>query len=417
MTVTVTGIGNDKGTNTTRTYKINNATFTVTESDQSYVYNGSAQGAAISVSGLKGGQTATIKYGTTSGNYNLNSAPQITNVVDSKTIYWQVTAPNHTAQTGSYTLTITKATPGVPVLTKGTGNYNGSTTYYAKAANASKCVTPSNLAQPAGIIYYGASKGSTSNSITAGTAANLVSMGRKDVGTTTIYAFFRPTDTDNYNDSAQTASTTVVVSNGTLTVTATPYSAVYDGAAHAGITSISAKNQSNAAVTPKYTYSTSESGTYSSTIPTVQNVTSGTRIYWKATLTGYNDASGSVVAKVTNATITVSAPDQTYTYNESKQGVAISVTTIGNQTATIKYGTKEGTYNLTSAPQITNVVESKTIYYQVTAPNHTTETGSYELTITEKAISIPSPTGITKTYDGKTYYATFPTTTGASITK
>ena len=418
ITVTVTGIGNYKGTNATRTYKINNASFTVSESDQSYVYNGSAQGAAISVSGLKGGQTATIKYGTTSGTYNLNSAPQITNVVDSKTIYWQVTAPNHTTQTGSYTLTITKATPGVPVLTKGTGYYNGSTTYYAKAANASKCVTPSNLAQPAGTIYYGASKGSTSNSIPAGTAANLTSMGRKDVGTTTIYAFFRPTDTDNYNDSAQTASTTVVVSNGTLTVTATPYSAVYDGAAHAGITSISAKNQSGTAVTPKYTYSASESGTYSSTIPTVQNVTSGTRIYWKATLTGYNDASGSVVAKVTNASFTVKEPDQSYVYNGSAQGKAITVSDLkGGQTATIKYGTTEGTYNLTSAPQITNVAESKTIYWQVTAPNHTSQTGSYTLTITEKAISIPSPTGITKTYDGKTYYATFSTTTGASITK
>ena len=418
ITVTVTGIGNYKGTNATRTYKINNASFTVSESDQSYVYNGSAQGAAISVSGLKGGQTATIKYGTTSGTYNLNSAPQITNVVDSKTIYWQVTAPNHTTQTGSYTLTITKATPGVPVLTKGTGYYNGSTTYYAKAANASKCVTPSNLAQPAGTIYYGASKGSTSNSIPAGTAANLTSMGRKDVGTTTIYAFFRPTDTDNYNDSAQTASTTVVVSNGTLTVTATPYSAVYDGAAHAGITSISAKNQSGTAVTPKYTYSASESGTYSSTIPTVQNVTSGTRIYWKATLTGYNDASGSVVAKVTNASFTVKEPDQTYIYNTKPQGKAITVSDLkGGQTATIKYGTTEGTYNLTSAPQITNVAESKTIYWQVTAPNHTTETGNYKLTITEKPISITAPTGITKTYDGKTYYATFPAVTGATITK
>ena len=403
ITVTVTGIGNYKGTNATRTYKINNASFTVSESDQSYVYNGSAQGAAISVSGLKGGQTATIKYGTTSGTYNLTSAPQITNVNDSKTIYWQVTAPNHATQTGSYTLTITKATPGVPVLTKGTGNYNGSTTYYAKAANASKCVTPNTLAQPAGTIYYGASKGSTSNSITAGTAANLTSMGRKEVGTTTIYAFFRPTDTDNYNDSAQTASTTVVVSNGTLTVTATPYSAVYDGAAHAGITSISAKNQSNDAVKPTYTYSTSESGTYSSTIPTVQNVTSGTTIYWKATLTGYNDASGSVVAKVTNASFTVKEPDQSYVYNGSAQGKAITVSDLkGGQTATIKYGTTEGTYNSTSAPQITNVAESTTIYWQVTAPNHTSQTGSYKLTIT-KADPTFALQGDTKVYHNTAY--------------
>ena len=88
ITVTVTGTGNYTGSKTA-TYQITAASFTVSEPDQSYVYNGAAQGAAITVSNLKGGQTATIKYRTTSsGDYNLNTAPQITNVADSKTIYW-----------------------------------------------------------------------------------------------------------------------------------------------------------------------------------------------------------------------------------------------------------------------------------------------------------------------------------------
>ena len=70
---------------------------------------------------------------------------------------------------------------------------------------------------------------------------------------------------------------TLEVTAGTLTVTATPYNATYDGSSHNGITSISAKNQENTAVSPTYTYST-DGTNYSSTMPTVQNVTSGTTI-------------------------------------------------------------------------------------------------------------------------------------------
>ena len=427
ITVTVTGIGNYKGTNATRTYQITSASFTVKESDQSYVYNGSAQGAAISVSDLKGGQTATIKYGTKSGIYDLTSAPQITNVKDSKTIYWQVTAPNHTTKTGDYKLTITKATPGVPVLTKGTGNYNGSTTYYAKAANASKCVTPSTLSQPAGTIYYGASKGSTSNSIPAGTAANLTSMGRKEVGTTTIYAFFRPTDTDNYNDSAQTASTTVVVSKGTLTVTATGYNAVYNATSHNAIASISAVNQDHTTVNPSYTYSI-DGTNYSDTMPTVQNANgSGQTIYWRATLTGYNDVSGSVTAKVTKAT--PGAPvltkgtgyyngSTTYYATAKNNTKCVTPSSLAQPAGTIYYGTSAGStsYSITAGSTAANLtsmgrkdVGTTTIYAffrptDTTNYNDSATTANTTVEVSKGTMTITA-TGYSGTYDAASHTA------------
>ena len=299
ITVTVTGIGNYKGTNATRTYKINNATFTVTESDQSYVYNGSAQGAAISVSGLKGGQTATIKYGTTEGTYNLNSAPQITNVAESKTIYWQVTAPNHTSQTGSYTLTITEKAISIPSPTGITKTYDGKTYYATFPTTTGATITK----------YQTSTDGSTWNDASPATT----NPGRSSAGTTYVRAYY-------------TASTN------------------YKGSGYS----------SSAAIT------------------------------------------------INKATITVSAPDQTYTYNGSKQGVAITATTVNSQTATIKYGTTSGTYDSTSVPQITNVNDSKTIYYQVTAPNHTTKTGSYKLIIT-KADPTFALQGDTKVYHNTAY--------------
>lgn len=169
---------------------ISNATFTVTAPNQSYIYNGSAQGAAITVSDLKGNQTATIMYGTTNGSYNTTTVPKITNANEDKTIYWQVTVPNHATQTGRYTLTINKATPTL-TLTGVTKTYDGNT--YCVSANASV----------AGTVYYGTTSGSMQYKInaTANRTVNLASISRTTVGTTTVYAYLVPTDSTNYNNS------------------------------------------------------------------------------------------------------------------------------------------------------------------------------------------------------------------------
>lgn len=303
-------------TYTNGTLEVTNATITVKTSgqnsviNQSYTYSGSAQGVGL-VATTVNSQTATIKYGTTSGTYNLTSAPQATNVADSKTVYYQVTAPNHATVTGSYTLTINNKSISIPTPSSVTKTYTGASFSISFAAATGASITK---------YKYSTDGGSNWTETTTNPS-------RTNVGSTQVQAYY--TANTNYTGSGWSSTATITVNN---------------------------------------------------------------------------------------ATITVTAPNQTYTYTGSAQGEAITVSTVNNQTATIKYGTTSGTYNLTSAPQITNVADSKTIYYQVTAPNHTTKTGSYVLTIEKAIISIPNPTGNTKTYNGSAYSATFPACTGASIT-
>ena len=107
-TVTATGIGNFEGT-VSSTWQITGATITVTANDQSFTYDGSYHGSSVTVSTVND-QPYEVKYRTTSsGEYNLTSAPQFKNVVNSGylgTVYFQVTADNHQTYTGSYQLVI-----------------------------------------------------------------------------------------------------------------------------------------------------------------------------------------------------------------------------------------------------------------------------------------------------------------------
>lgn len=290
---------------------INNATLTVSAPNQSYTYNGSAQGKAITAS-AKGSQTITIKYGTTDGTYNLTSAPQITNVNDSKLIYYQVSAANHNTETGSYRLDITRrtVTPTAPVLTTGTLTYNGQT---KTLATAGSCTA-------GGTMYYYVSNSSTAPNFSTSTWNTSIDA-KINAGTYYVHWYCYVSDTANNND------------------------------------------------------------TTTDNINVAKTLNSRT---------------------IRNASLSVTAPNQSYTYDGSSHGNAISASSVNSQPITIKYGTTSGSYNLTSAPKITNVNDSKPIYYQVTAPNHTAATGSYNLTITKRTVTItaPSLTTDTLTYNG-----------------
>ena len=310
VTITITGKGNYTGT-ATKTYQITAPSFTVTTSgqssviNQSYTYNGAAQGVGLVASGLSGGQTATIKYGTTSGTYNLTSAPTQTTVNSSspKTVYWQATAPNHQTQSGSYTITIT-----------------------ARA------------------ITFTADNQSKEYD---GTALSATNTATRTAGNTLV-----------------TGHTATFSCTGSQTVV---------GSSAKTLSSVTIKDGSNNDVTSNYSI-TKNPGTLT----------------------------------VSSTTFTVSEPDQSYVYNGAAQGAAITVSNIkGGQTATIKYGTTSGTYNLTSAPTQTTVNSSspKTVYWQVTVPNHDSQTGSYTLTITARSITFKADNQ-SKEYDGTALSAT-----------
>lgn len=122
---------------------------------------------------------------------------------------------------------------------------------------------------------------------------------------------------------------------------------------------------------------------------------------------GINNFYGRVGASwiINNADMTVESQSQTYTYNGVAQGLGISVSDVIVQTPVITYGTTYGTYDSYTPIQITNVTDSKTVYYQVTAPNHNTVEGSYTLTMNPKTATLVWGT-LSWRYDGQSHSTT-----------
>lgn len=126
------------------------------------------------------------------------------------------------------------------------------------------------------------------------------------------------------------------------------------------------------------------------------------------TVTGIGNYSGSISTSwtITGAALTVIANDQYYDYDGSLHGVAVSASSVNNQEITITYRTSSsGDYNITSVPQIRNVADSKTIYFKVSAPNHTDYTGSYRIEITPLTAVLSWGT-LSWTYDGNAHSTT-----------
>ena len=303
------------------------------------------------------------------------------------TIYYYCYVADTTNNTGakintkfSISASIGKNATTAPTLTAGgTTTYTG-TTYYAKAASASS--------NPAGKIYYGASSGATTYNITASTTAtNLSSMGRKDVGTTTIYAFFRPTDTTNYSDSS-VVSTTVTITN--------------KATGSSGSVSNPAAQTYKASGT--YSYQLGISGaTGTVTYPTSITVKNGSTTIsgWTCTSAGVvtvpqgtNAASYTVTGSITVAASTnykaVSATSKTWTITINKatgsasisgrtltysDGVAYDLISVSNNTGTMHYrlGTDGSWKDFKPA---TNVPGTYTVYYYMDASTNYTARGS-----------------------------------------
>jgi hypothetical protein len=147
-------------------------------------------------------------------------------------------------------------------------------------------------------------------------------------GTYYIHYKFTPDANHSNEETDKLLDGTVVIGNGTLTITITGYNGTYDGSAHNIVaTGPSAKNQANQTVTGvTYTYSTSENGTYG-TMPTRTNATgtssneNATVTYWvKAVKTGYNDAKKSFTVFIGRAAnpMTITNPTGTSSSNRYK---------------------------------------------------------------------------------------------------
>lgn len=236
------------------------------------------------------------------------------------TLYYYAAASsdgNYTqSSTGSITVTVAKKSTNAPVLTAGgTTTYNG-TTYYATAKNGS--------GNPAGTIYYGASSGAITYSLTASsTAANMSSMGRANYGTTTIYAFFRPTDTTNYADSS-VATTTVTISNratgatgvstSAMTITYSSTTGTRSASGNTGTISATSSNTGVATVSVSGTTITVTRAGYGSATITVT----------AAQATNYNQATSTFTVNCNRAAISPSVTCANLTYGGSKTTATVS---------------------------------------------------------------------------------------------
>ena len=110
----------------------------------------------------------------------------------------------------------------------------------------------------------------------------------------------------------------------------------------------------------------------------------------------YAAATKDVTVTVQPKAMTVSAENVNVTVDGQPHGITVNVTDPASG-ATVKYGTEVGTYNLDASPTQTEAGEL-TVYYQVTADNYTTYTGSAKVTVNDKQTQTITASDVTATY-------------------
>ena len=424
------------------TLEINDATFTVSEPDQTYTYNGNPQGAAISVSNIKGSQTATIRYRTaTSGDYTLTSAPTLTNA-GSQTVYWQVTVPNHVTQSGSYTLTIDKATPTMSLLgnivTPETDQTSPSGIPYHGVAYIE------GRASVVGKIYWGTSTSSMPTSVNVTTPStttyNVSITTRESLGTTTVYAYFVPTDTTNYNTLGNSstyhasAAAKIIQSSDNGISVETSNNLAYTGSPQVIATVSSDEGILVTNGVKQYTlgYSTTNGGTvtWGTTGSSTLSVTGPGTYYVHYKFSpdanhSHEESNVQIDTPVTigNGTLTVTSTGYSGTYDGSQHNIITSISAVNQNGASVSptytYST-DGTNFVSTMPKVTNVSQSGTYHWKATLSGYTTETGTVTVTISkaDNPMTISSPTGTSsssryKIYNTQGYNTVQITTSGA----
>lgn len=292
-TVPTTGIFINKGG---IEFKISEATFTETEvSAEGYegVYDGKSH--TIKVTAPK---SATVKYGTAEGTYNLTEAPDYTNV-STNTVYYQVTMDNYKTLTGSKTVKITAKplTIKAEAKSKVYGEADPTLTYTKEGLLEGDAITGA-LARAEG----------------------------EDVGE---YAITQGTLSagDNYSITFTGAKLTINAADfAEGDVTSKAYEGTYDGEAHT-ITVTAPKSATVEYGTKKDSYDLKEAPSYTDA--------GEYTVYYKVSMPNTNPVTGSQTIKISKKTLTITAnaqekvageedPDLTYTSDGLVEGDAIT---------------------------------------------------------------------------------------------
>ena len=356
---------------------------------------------------------AKIEYSTDNGKTYSATMPTITNA-SSVQVTVRASRIGYKTETVTKTAIVNKAEGKVTLsATSGTITYPDSTTFMVSGNTGNLSVS--------------------SNSTNIATASISGSTVTVKPGTTAGKATITVTSAAATNYNAKSATYTATVNNGTITLSATPYTGTYDGKAHNAITSVKV-NPSDA----KIEYST-DGTNYSTTMPTVTNSSSFT-VTVRASKAGYKTQSVTQTVKVNKAagTLTLSATSGTLTYptnatftasgNKGTLSVASSNTnivtaSISGNTVTVKPGTTAGKATITVTSAATTNYNPKSATYIATVNNGTISlsatpyTGTYDGKAHNAITSVtvnPSDAKMDYSTDGTNYSTTMPTVTNSS---
>ena len=373
--VTVQGIGLYKG-NASGTFTINKVTPTVVVPVPNVLtYNGTAQ--ELITSGSVDFGTLKYKVGS-SGSYS-TSIPTRTRG-GAYTVYYKVDGDSNINDVPENSVACSiNEKPVTAVVTVSPSSYTYSGSYCEPTVtvkDGETVIDPSEYT-----VTY-------SNNLNAGTA------------TVTIYDVVG-------GDYYVTGSTTFEIAKQTpvLATSPTSTSPIYNGSAQNLLTGGSMKHSSSVstAVPGSFTY---DQGTNADSY-------SNPKWYFTPTnTTNYNSTSGTVATTTTiscssNYTITAPTAKAGLVYNGSSQ-------TLYNAGSS---ATVSGSFGYTGGT-MTNA-GSRTVSWAFTpsSANYCAKNGSFTGSIAQKAISIPTPTGVSRAYNGNAATATFGSATGAGITK
>lgn len=340
----------------TKTFTVAKAAVTITADDKTMTYGGTVPELTYQTSGtIYTGDDLNIQVGTT--------ATSSSNTGDYDITVSYTPNDNYEVTTAKGKLTINPAT-----ITGYTITANSDVDYDEQAHESATVVvgTPAD----ATITYTWTENGE--NKTSTNTVPSFTNGGTYNVSYTISKA--------NYTD--VTGSYTFTINSGVVEASAADVSVTYDGQPHS--ITVTVTKPAGATIS----YRTSEEDEWSTTNPTVTDVTeTPVTVYWKVSKAGYADKPGSNTITITKATmtgITVNAVSDAV-YNGNAQA-AIASPTIPTG-ATIQYSTDNGATWGSEIPTYTDA-DTYTVQYKVTMANYNDVTGRVTFTIAKKAVTI-----------------------------
>ena len=307
---------------------------------------------------------AKVEYSIDNGKTYIENIPQIINA-SSVSVIVKASRIGYKTETVTKTAVVNKAEGKLKLSeTSGTITYPNNTAFTVSENTGTLSVYSNN-----------------SNIATASVSGNTVAV---KSGTTAGKATITVTSAEASNYTAKSATYEATVNNGTISLSATPYTGTYDGKAHKALTNVSV-NPSDA----KLEYSIN-GGTYSTTMPTITNTSSFT-VTVRASKAGYKTQSTTQTVKVNkaNGSLSLSSYSSTITYPNSTSFTAsgtgsisawssntgVATVSVSGNTLTVKsIGVGSATITVKSASN-TNYNE-KTATYTVTVKDSTV-TGNF----------------------------------------